>query len=225
MIHLCRSVISALPLLFATSLSRGEDSFVGKTPQQWKQQLSSAQPQSRVEAAWAIAQIAGRSPSEPQNATFDGVPQQLVRDADPSVRYWGAQGLAMYAKRVGPTIGGHAAAISELESLLNDKSPAPRIAAAESLCTLGQVNKGLPVIVAAMDDPQDSVRIQAVAALEKLGPLARPAISTLEKATSDSSEYVKRISERSLASLGVEAKQSEPKANAKKSKAKAKSQP
>src|SRR5262245_7991604 len=164
MIHLCRSVMSALPMLLAASLSRGEDSFVGKTPQQWKEQLSSAQPQSRVEAAWAVAQIAGRSPSERQNATFDGVPQQLVRDADPSVRYWGAQALAMYAKRVGPTIGAHAAGISGLESLLNDKSPAPRIAAAESLCTLGQGNKGLPVIVAAMDDPQDSVRIQAVTA-------------------------------------------------------------
>jgi hypothetical protein len=222
--YFSRTVLNALTLLLATSLSRGDDSFVGKTPQQWKEQVSSAQPQSRIEAAWAIAQIAGRSASDPQNANLEGVLQQLVRDGDPSVRYWGAQGLAMYAQRVGSNVGGQAAAISELESLLKDKSPAPRIAAAEALCKVGRVDKGLPVIVAAMDDPQDSVRIQAVAALEKLGPAARPAISTLQKATTDPSEYVKRISERSLSTLGVETKQAEPKAKAKKGKAKAKSQ-
>jgi HEAT repeat protein len=223
MIHLSRSMLSALSLLLAGSLSLCDDSFVGKTPQQWKEQLSSAQPQSRVEAAWAIAQIAGRSASDPQNATLEGILQQLVRDADPSVRYWGTQGLAMYAQRVGPNVGGQAAAIRELEPLLNDKSPAPRIAAAGALGLLGKADKALPVLTSAMDDPQDSVRIQAVAALEKLGPAARPAISTLEKAMSDPSEYVKRISERSLASLGVESKQSGTKAKAKKAKAKAKS--
>jgi HEAT repeat protein len=225
MIRLSRSMLSALPLLLVASLSRGDDSFVGKTPQQWKDQLSSAQPQSRIEAAWAIAQIAGRNPSDPQNATFEGILQQLVGDADPSVRYWGAQGLAMYAQRVGPNAGGQAAAVRELDALLNDKSPAPRIAAAGALGLLGKSEKALPVLTSALDDPQESVRIQAVAALEKLGPIARPAISTLEKATSDSSEYVKRISERSLTALGVESKQSEPKAKAKKAKAKAKLQP
>jgi len=223
--HLSHSVLNALPLLLVASLSRGDDSFVGKTPQQWKEQVSSAQPQSRIEAAWAIAQIAGRSASDPQHASFDGVLQQLVRDSDPSVRYWGAQGLAMYAQRVGSNVGGQAAAISELESLLKDKSPAPRIAAAEALCKVGRADQGLPVVVAAMDDPQDSVRIQAVAALEKIGPAARPAISALQKATTDSSEYVKRISERSLSNLGVETRRAEPKAKAKKGKAKAKSQP
>jgi HEAT repeat protein len=225
MIHLSRSVLCALPLLLAASLSRGYDSFVGKTPEQWKEQLSSAQPQSRVEAAWAIAQIAGRSPSDSQNATFDGVLQQLVRDADPSVQFWGAQGLAMYAQRVGPNVGGQAAAISELESLLNDKSPAPRIAAAGALGLLGKADKALPVLTSALDDPQESVRIQAVAALEKMGAAARPVLVTLEKATGDSSEYVKRISERSLTALGVESKRSEQKAKAKKAKANAKSQP
>jgi HEAT repeat protein len=131
----------------------------------------------------------------------------------------------MYAQRVGPNVGGQAAAISELESLLNDKSPAPRIAAAGALGLLGKADKALPVLTSALDDPQESVRIQAVAALEKMGAAARPVLVTLEKATNDSSEYVKRISERSLTALGVESKRSEPRAKAKKAKANAKSQP
>src|SRR5205085_9948977 len=100
---------------------------------------------------------------------------------------------------------------------------APRVAAAEALCLLGQAEKALPVIVAAMGDPQDSVRIQAVGALEKIGPAARPAIGTLQKAATDPSEYVKRISERSLVTLGVAQQPGETKAKAKKGKAKTKS--
>jgi HEAT repeat protein len=53
-----------------------------------------------------------------------------------------------------------------------------------------------------MESPQESVRIQAVAALAKLGPAARQAVATLTAATTDPSEYVKRISSRALAQLG-----------------------
>ena len=56
---------------------------------------------------------------------------------------------------------------------------------------------------AAMSDPQDAVRIQAIAALEKLGESARPGEATLRAATTDSSEYVKRISTRALIKLDL----------------------
>ena len=88
-----------------------------------------------------------------------------------------------------------------MQKLLADQAPAPRIAAAESLGLLGDADRALPVLVAAMSDPQDAVRIQAVAALEKLGEAARPAETTLRAATSDSSEYVKRIGARALLKL------------------------
>jgi len=175
-----------------------------------------------VYAAWSIAQIdVGDSANQ---ARFESL-GKLIQDGDPTVRYWGALGLRRFAQGGAANDSGKQKAIDTLLPLLRDKSAAPRIAAAESLCVLGQTGKALPIIVNAMDDPQDSVRIQAVAALEKIGAAARPAISTLEKATSDPSEYVKRISQRSLASLGVESKQAEPKAKGKKAKAKAKAEP
>jgi HEAT repeat protein len=89
-----------------------------------------------------------------------------------------------------------------LEAALKDETSGARLAAAEALALAGEPNKGLPVLIEAMESPQESVRIQAVAALAKLGPAARPALATLKAATTDSSEYVKRISSRALAQLG-----------------------
>ena len=57
------SVSLAMSLLLNATLCPAQDSFVGKTPLQWSEQLSSSQAQSRIEAAWAIAQIAGRGAS------------------------------------------------------------------------------------------------------------------------------------------------------------------
>jgi HEAT repeat protein len=133
------------------------------------------------------------------------------------------QGFAAYAQRSGEKGGGQTAAVNTLMPLLEDKAAAPRIAAAQALGALGKSDQALPVLVAAMNDPQESVRIQAVAALEKLGPAARPAVETLRTATSDSSEYVKRISARALSSLEPGRQLLEPKAKAGKAKAKAKS--
>jgi HEAT repeat protein len=217
-----------LPLLvLATCASvalAADETFLGRSAAEWNNQFASSEGQQRVYAAWAIAQIdMGNADSTTIKGRYESL-TKLILDGDPTVRYWGVMGLMRFAQNSGANKNGKPDAVEALVPLLNDKSPAPRIAAAVSLCALGQADKGLPVIVAAMDDPQDSVRIQAVTALEKLGPVARPAISTLEKATSDASEYVKRISERSLAALGVESKQAEPKAKAKKAKAKAKSQ-
>jgi HEAT repeat protein len=202
-----------------------EEPFLGRSADQWSNQFASAKGQQRAYAAWAIAQLDTSDANDAANQNRLESLNKLVQDGDPTVRYWGVFGLSRLAQRNNDDPSFQTKVSETLLPMLNDKSLAPRIAAAESLCLLGQTEKGLPVIVAAMADPQDSVRIQAVAALEKLGAKARPAIGTLEKATSDSSEYVKRISERSLTALGVEAKQAEPKARAKKGKAKAKAEP
>jgi HEAT repeat protein len=200
-----------------------DDAFLGRSAEEWNKQFASSDAQKRVYAAWAIAELpAVTADVAARQDRFESL-NKLIHDADATVRYWGVLGLGRYAKKSSANEISEKKVSEALLPLLNDKSSAPRIAAAEAVCLLGQAEKGLPVIVAAMNDPQDSVRIQAAAALEKLGPAARPAISTLEKATSDSSEYVKRISERSLAALGVETKTSEPKAKAKRAKAKAKS--
>jgi hypothetical protein len=55
--------------------------------------------------------------------------------------------------------------------------------------------------VQALSDPQEAARIAAIDSLARLGPLAAPAKQQIAAAASDSSEYVKRISARWLATL------------------------
>ena len=179
----------------------GQEAFLGRTVEQWSASLAGGKGQERVEAAWALAQIAGREAGSFGDHIQFAELVKLVSDSDPSVRYWGVLGLAGYARQLKANDGGRGAAINTLGPLLEDKAPAPRIAAAAALGQLGQAEKVLPVLVAAMSDPQEATRIQAIAALEQLGPAARPAEKTIRAATSDSSEYVKRISERAVKKL------------------------
>jgi HEAT repeat protein len=148
-----------------------------------------------------LAQIAGRAAGGPGDHILFAELVKLVSDGDPSVRYWGVLGLASYAQQLKAGDGGRGAAVNTLAPLLEDKAPGPRLAAAAALGELGQPEKALPVLVAAMSDPQEAIRIQAVAGLEQLGTAARPAEATLRAATTDSSEYVKRISARALEKL------------------------
>ena len=219
-----QNVVLALALCgVVLQAGKAQDTFLGRSIDQWNEQLSSSDGQRRVHAAWAIAQFAGGAAGGQEDQVHFAELVKLVSDSDSPVRYWGVQGFAAYAQRSGEKGGGQTAAVNTLIPLLEDKAAAPRIAAAQALGALGKSDQALPVLVAAMNDPQESVRIQAVAALEKLGPAARPAVETLRTATSDSSEYVKRISARALSSLEPGRQLLEPKAKAGKAKAKAKS--
>jgi HEAT repeat protein len=190
-----------LALVVSPVVAGAQEKFLGRTADEWSAELTAAKSQRRVHAAWALAQLAGRSDDGPLDHEQFAELVKLISDGDPSIRYWGVVGLAAIAQRQEKGDGGRSAVANALLPLLEDKSPAPRIAAAEAMGHLGQADRALPVLVAAMNDPQESVRIQAVAALEKLGAAARPADSTLRAATSDSSEYVKRISIRALERL------------------------
>jgi HEAT repeat protein len=202
--------------------SRAADDFLGRSFEQWSEMLNSSQQNERTYAAWAISQLATQKAGGQSDQVYFAELVKLVHDNDATVRYWGALGLGGYAQKLPPKDGGQTAVANTLTPLLEDPVAAPRIAAAQTLGLLGQSEKALPVIVAAMENPQESVRIQAATALEKLGPAARPAIAILEKGTTDSSEYVKRISERSLQSLDPGHKKAERSAKAKKNKAKPK---
>jgi len=194
-------IIFCLLLAWPTQLGYADDTFLGRSADQWSDALTASKGQERIHAAWAIAQLASRSADGPNGHVYFAELVKLISDSDPTVRYWGVQGLGWYGERVGKQGGGQSVVANTLRPLLTDKSPAPRIAAAEQLGVLGHADQALPTLVNAMSDPQESVRIQAAAAFEKLGPSARPALETIRRGTSDSSEYVKRITERALARL------------------------
>ena len=189
-----RVVAAAMLLLPCAAMA--QDKFLGRTADQWSQALTTTAGQQRVHAAWALAQMAGRASGGPGDHVQFAEMVKLISDSDPSVRYWGVLGLTSFAQQLKAGDSGRANVVSTLLPLLDDTAPGPRIAAAAALGQLGQPEKALPVLVAAMSDPQEATRIQAVAGIEQLGPAARPAEATLRAATTDSSEYVKRISSR-----------------------------
>jgi HEAT repeat protein len=168
--------------------------FLGRTPEQWLTQTQSKQAEERAEAAWVIAQLAA---DDPQSAA------KLIGSDDATVRYWGVLGLQRALHSPDQPDSVRELIRQTLPPALTDKALSVRIAAAETLGLAGDAERALPVLVEAMSHPQDPVRIQAVAALEKLGVAARPAEKTLRDASSDSSEYVKRISARALQKLAA----------------------
>jgi HEAT repeat protein len=183
--------------------ARGADptaAFLGRTSGEWLARLESDQPAARAEAAWATAQLIERNPTFLSQPDMQSALIAMISKEDAAIRFWGIHGLN-HAAKAGPSEAIRQSARDNLRRALVDKSPAPRIAAAEGLALLGDADAAIPVLIEAMVHPQDAVRIQAVAAFEKLGEAARPVEKTLRAATGDSSEYVKRIATRALQKL------------------------
>ena len=200
-----RHVLAGMALVALSAVAargqEGDAAFLGRTADEWTAELTSGEQPSKVLAAWAIAQLAPQAAGTPAEHIEFARLVTLTSDRDAAVRYWGVTGLAAYAERLEAGDSGRASVASTLGPLLGDAAPAPRIAAALAIGKLGQPDKAVPVLIAAMSHPQDAVRIQAVSALETLGAAARPAEQALRDAATDSSEYVKRISARTLEKL------------------------
>jgi len=160
--------------------------FQGKPPYQAVRERPDTYP---LEHLLEAATLAGRRSAA-------NVPRlvQLLSDSDSAARYWGATGLVA----LGP---GARPALADLKKSLEDPSPSVRIAVAEAVARLGEVGVALPVLVAAMRDENEWVRLHAVNVLDRLGPQARPALETLTDARQERSEYVRRVAEYALEKL------------------------
>jgi len=111
-----------------------------------------------------------------------------------SVRYWAVLGLHTH---------GGKAHIGAVRRLLNDPSPAVRVAAAQALCDWGEAEGALPAIVEVLKThPTGTARLLAATALNQLGEKARPALPAIQAARKDRLGYVRRMCEHALACLG-----------------------
>lgn len=137
----------------------------------------------------------------------DAMPKYLAALNDPygSVRYWAAVGLHTVCLDSGTV----ERAASALKKHLDDPSPIARIASAEALCDWGHEAEALPVLIEAMQDKSDTVRLNAVIALGHIGEKARPALPQLRAATEDSFGYVTRVVKYVLQRLEQTAAQTE----------------
>jgi hypothetical protein len=123
--------------------------------------------------------------------------QKAISSSDPTVRYWGAMAIV---RNVGDSVQS-AELLVIATSLLDDKSVAVQIVAAEAIALSSESESGFSRLASLCKHPQEYVRIQAIAAIERLGTKAESLRETIVAATADSSEYVKRISTRTLAKL------------------------
>jgi HEAT repeat protein len=181
--------------------SGDEPQFLGRTREQWAEQLESGQRRQRSHAAWAIQEFAATQVNSENHLIWLNELLLLSESNSPSVRYWGTVGLGRFISKQEPASALRSKAPVALSRLLKDLSPAVRIAAADALLLAPDKAAALAVLVESLSHPQDAVRIQAITALERWGEAARPAVASLRKATADSSEYVKRIATRALAKL------------------------
>jgi HEAT repeat protein len=196
--------VTALVVLGIASTTRAQEDapvFLGRNIDQWVEHFTASSGQQKVHAAWAIAQLAGSQGGSPDDAVWFSELVKLISDRDATIRYWGVMGLAKYAAAVEAKDGGRSATRSTLHPLLADDAPAVRIATAETLTRFGEAGRGLPVLLEALKHPQEAVRVQAITAIETLGPAAGQVQDALRTATTDDSEYVKRIATRLLLRL------------------------
>ena len=105
----------------------------------------------------------------------------------PAVRWWAATGLGVSQDR---TSG------KTLQSLLDDEFDGVRVAAAQALCLLGDVETGLPVLAREVGNQDLIVGMFAIRGLERIGDPARAALPTIRQARGNPYEFTVRIADR-----------------------------
>jgi uncharacterized sulfatase len=124
---------------------------------------------------------------------------ELLKDADPAVRYWAAVGIGALVEA---TRGGKPPEdFAETPKALTDASSTVRVAAADALCRRGNYDTTLPVLRQGLQDKNEWVRLAAANVLDRINGHARPALAEIEQARKDSNQYVVRVAEHTLKSL------------------------
>lgn len=122
----------------------------------------------------------------------------FLKDENPTVRYWGANGCLILKAEALP-------AKDALIAVLDDESPDVRIAAAEALCHIGGNQKAIPVLIDALDESNQMVRVHALNSLYILGgDVAKAALPKVKELVADQEgrNYDLRAAQRLLEVYG-----------------------
>jgi HEAT repeat protein len=159
-----RRVLLAALTLLVCACEGAERSYNGRSAASWATQLSAPTSGDRVAAADALYHIA------PQSKEVVDALLRAMRDTSAEVQSAVAVTLAIVGPR---TLSGLAEAIS-------DDHASVRALALNLLSGQGAAaDFALPRITLALHDPDEAVRREAAATLERLGPLARSAAPAL----------------------------------------------
>lgn len=103
-----------------------------------------------------------------------GIRELLANDRFPSVRYWGAIGLATKNKLT-------RSARNMLVTALDDPSVPVRIEAASALARHGEIDQALPILLSLLEHEDLTVVMYATRAIELIGKGARSAIPAMKR--------------------------------------------
>lgn len=121
--------------------------------------------------------------------------EKKLADPDPVVRYWAVTGCTILGSKAKE-------AQNTLLVLLDDPEITVRIAAAEALTKLGQKEKPVDTLIAALKTGNRMVRVQALSVLDQLGDDARkayPAVKAVIVGEKVDGSYDIRAAERIIA--------------------------
>ena len=111
-----------------------------------------------------------------------------------AVRYWAAISIGNV-----PEMKNHSDAIKEIQKMLNDPTPAVRIAAARALCKANQYTEPVNTLMKELNSDDEWVRLLAAQVLDEIGENARPAENELQqRIEEDQNKYVVRVANRAL---------------------------
>ncbi|WP_025762348.1 sulfatase-like hydrolase/transferase [Dyadobacter tibetensis] len=132
-----------------------------------------------------------------RDASFMGSLRLRLKDSDPVVRYWAVIGAIIQKDKSAQKI---------LTSLLKDQEVSVRIAAAEAVFGLGDINGALKVLKQVLKSDNQMARVYALNVLEQMGEDARPALDEVKILLKDNpggGDYDVRAAERLVELLGM----------------------
>jgi len=144
-----------------------------------------------IERIIETAELAGEG--NPENLP---VLLERLKDEEAAVRYWAATGCTI--------LGESAQSVTDsLLDCLGDPSADVRIAVAEALCSIGEMDQGLPVIIQETKNSNSKVALHALNVLDAQGEGARSALTKLELLIRESRDnYIIRASRHIFHMLG-----------------------
>ncbi len=123
-----------------------------------------------------------------------GLLLELLADEDSGLRFWGAVGCFALGREA-------TGARETLQTRLQDDSPDVRVAAAESLCLLGDTEGALHTLGELLDHENEYARLHAANALDNIDEAARPLLDLLTERLEDESQDVQKVMRKAVADL------------------------
>ena len=172
----CHLIVTAERQLLAA------DVVAGRSLSAWSSELPSPSPVIRRRAVLSIGAF-GRI----------AVPvlTETLANEDEVVRYWAASELGDLGDVAMP-------ALVSLRKVHGEKSICLRIAAAYALCRIGQVEEGLPTLLAGLRHDTRGVWNSSADFLARIGPPAKAAIPTLEEEAKRGADHIADICNEAL---------------------------